>query len=142
MVSAVGVEVWNESCDLFVRMYREGESIADSEPVGLRHLAYLNWFNSRFMQQGLGEALRWHPAERMEKVADACDYFGLTGLSTLIRELAAEHDNIELAGSRSGEYWDFVGRQPEDDRILAAMEERLRTSPEDFGRGGSNTSVT
>nr|BFE61187.1 hypothetical protein GCM10020063_057130 [Dactylosporangium thailandense] len=141
MLNAVGVEVWNESCDLFWRMSREGEAVADSEPVGLRHLAYLNWFNARFMQQGLGEALEWHPAERMEKVADACDYFGMTGLGALVRELAADHDNVEVAESRSGEYWDFVGRQPRDDRISAAMEERLRTSPEDFGRGGFNTSV-
>src|SRR4051812_3433809 len=128
----MGGDVWNESCDLVLRMFREGESFADSEPVGLRHLAYLNWFNSRFMSSGLGEALEWHPAERMEKVADACDYFGLTGLGALIRDLAADHDNIDPAGRRSGEYWDFVGRQPEDDRIAAAMEERLCVAPEDF----------
>ncbi|WP_433063041.1 hypothetical protein [Dactylosporangium sp. CS-033363] len=133
--SVAGGEVWNESCDLSLRMSREGESVADGVPAGLRHLAYLNWFNNRFMSSGLGEALEWHPVERMQKVADACDYLGLTGLGALIRDLAAEHDNVELAGNRSGAYWDFVGRRPEDDRIGAAMEERLRIAPEDFGRG-------
>lgn len=124
MSSAVAIEVWNDSNDLALRMLREGEAVAAGQPVGLRHLAYLNWFNSRFMSSGLSEAVLWHPAQRMEKVADACDYFGLTGLAALIRDLAADHDNVDRAGSRSGEYWDLVGRQPED-----------------FGRGGFNTSV-
>jgi hypothetical protein len=33
------------------------------------------------------------------------------------------------------EYWNRRGRELDDNRIVAAMEEHLRTAPQDFGRG-------
>ncbi|GAA3295253.1 hypothetical protein Dvina_30530 [Dactylosporangium vinaceum] len=135
LFSDMGEQVWNDSGDLYMRMYGEGEHVADAEPPAMRHLAYIRWFDDRVMASGLSEALRWHPAERMTRVATACDYFGLADLAELMRALAADHENYARAESLNVEYWNRRGRRPEDNAIEAAMEERLRTAPEDFGRG-------
>jgi hypothetical protein len=133
--TTLGGEVWNDSLALAMRMLIEGEDVALDEPVAMRHLAYIGWFDSRVMGSGLSGALWWHPAERMLKVAAGCDYFGLTELAELVRELAADHENVERAEALNTEYWDRRGRDPEHNRIVAALEERLRTAPQDFGLG-------
>ena len=134
MSSTSGAQVWDDSLALAMRMLTEGEDVALGEPVAMRHLAYIAWFDSRVEGSSLSQALWWHPAERMLKVAAGCDYFGLSELAELIRELAADHDNVERAMALNDEYRDLRGRDPEDNRIVNAMEERLRTAPQDFGR--------
>ncbi|MEV4136546.1 hypothetical protein AB0J72_30785 [Dactylosporangium sp. NPDC049742] len=133
MFTTLGAQVWDDSLGLAMRMLTEGEDVALDQPVAMRHLAYVAWFDSRVEGSSLSQALEWHPAERMLKVAAGCDYFGLSGLAELIRELAADHENVERAMALDGEYRDRRGRDPEDNRIVDAIEERLRSAPQDFG---------
>lgn len=133
MLSPLGIKVWNGSLDLAELMEIEGEHVADKQPVAMRHLSYLADFDSAVMSNGLDEAMSRYSPERMETVSKACDYFGLHDLASLVRRLAASDHDYELAQGLNVEYWEKRGRRPGDSLIEAALEDRLRTSPQDFG---------
>jgi hypothetical protein len=126
-------EIWNGSLGLASRVGIEADSVADEYPVGMRHLCYIQAFDSMAMSNGLSEALRYSSLERMAKMASGCDYFGLTGLASLVRRLAANHEDYAGAERLNVEYWEARGRVPGESLIEAALEQKLRAAPQDFG---------
>lgn len=132
-MSPLGIEVWNRSLDLALRVELEGDYVADGQPVAVRHLCYIGGFDSAVMSNGLDEAINRFSPERMETVSKAFEYFGLHGLASLVRQLAASDHDYELAQNLNVKYWEGRGRDPEESLIEAALEEKLRTSPQDFG---------
>ncbi len=133
MLSPLGVEIWNDSLDLALRVELEGDHVTDGKPLAIRHLCYLGGFDSAVMSNGLDGAMSRYSPERMELVASAFDYFGLHDLASLVRRLAASDHDYVAAQDLNVDYWEGRGRRPDESLIDAALEKRLRTEPLDFG---------
>jgi hypothetical protein len=85
------------------------------------------------MSSGLDEAINRYSPERMEVVASAFDYFELPALASLVRQLAASHQDYALAQALNVDYWEGRGRRPGEGLIDAALERQIRATPQDFG---------
>lgn len=133
MLSQLEIEIWNSSLDLAGRVEFEGDSVADEYPVAMRHLCYIQAFDSMAMSGGLNEAVEFSSREKMERIAIGCDYFGLTSLASLMRHLAANDEDHAGAERLNVEYWEARGRIPGENLIAAALAQKLRDAPQDFG---------
>ena len=112
--------VWNRAC------LQQGDGVGD------RHLGALLLVHGVVMNGGPNHAADSCAAAELAAAVEACRYFGLDALGSLIRELPAASGDAgdEDAEDRlSAAYYRLV---PDDSTLSGAFEARYARAPEDF----------
>jgi hypothetical protein len=101
-------------------------------PTGTAHLARLLRFHNAAMGGGLGFALEVTPADRLEAVALAADYLDLVDVARLVRHLAADGRDFDLAEGLNDTYCEATGEtRVGDSEAERAFLDAFASSPGD-----------
>jgi hypothetical protein len=102
-------------------------------PTGTAHLARLLRFHNAAMSGELGFALEVTPADQLEAVASAADYLDLVDVARLVRRLAADGRDFELAEGLNDAYCQATGEnRVGDSEVERAFLRAFAASPGDF----------
>ena len=120
--------VWNAATAL-----GPSGTVAPDVPTGTAQLARLLRLHNAAMGGGLGFALEVTPADQLEAVASAADYLDLIEVAPLVRRLAADGRDLDLAEELSHAYYEATGEtRVGDTEAEPAFLRALASSPGDF----------
>ncbi len=100
--------------------------------IGDRHLGALLQVHGMVMNGGPNHAADSCDPAEIAAAADACRYFGLDALGSLIQELPAassDSDDEDAEDRLSDAYYQLV---PDDSTLSGAFEARYTKAPDDF----------
>lgn len=122
------VEVWNAATAL-----GSSGTVGPDVPTGTAQLARLLRFHNAAMGGGLSFALEVTPADQLEAVASAADYLALVDVARLVRRLAADGRDFDLAEGLNEAYWEATGEtRVGDSEVERAFLRAFASSPRDF----------
>ena len=122
------VEVWNAATAL-----GPSGTVGPDVPIGTAHLARLLRFHNAAMGGGLDFALEVTPADQLEAVAAAADYLALVDVARLVRRLAADGRDFDLAEGLNEVYCEATGEtRVGDSEVERAFLRAFASSPWDF----------
>ena len=122
------VEVWNAATAL-----GPSGTVGPDVPTGTAHLARLLRFHNAAMGGGLGFALEVTAADQLEAVASAADYLDLVDVARLVRRLAADGRDFDLAEGLNDAYGEATGEtRVGDSEVERAFLRAFASSPGDF----------
>jgi hypothetical protein len=122
------VEVWNAATAL-----GPSGTVGPDVPTGTAQLARLLRFHNAAMGGGLGFALEITPADQLEAVAAAADYLDLVDVARLIRRLAADGRDFDLAEGLNDAYGEATGEtRVGDSEVERTFLRAFAASPGDF----------